>query len=87
MISAVFEPLGYTVQMESYTNDDRFSQWGMSRYVTLTLSGTVLLRELLHPLYVLIPVFDTKKQKTDTGRKPVSVFYPGREQLIPVLTA
>ena len=61
MIPAVFEPLGYTVQMESYANDDRFSQWGMSRYVTLTISGTVLLRELLHHLYVLIPVFDTQK--------------------------
>lgn len=61
MIPEIFEPLGYTVEMEGYANDDRFLQWGMSRYITLTLSGRVLLRDLLNHLYVLIPVFDTQK--------------------------
>nr|WP_092067960.1 3' terminal RNA ribose 2'-O-methyltransferase Hen1 [Dendrosporobacter quercicolus]NSL46862.1 3' terminal RNA ribose 2'-O-methyltransferase Hen1 [Dendrosporobacter quercicolus DSM 1736]SDL67225.1 3' terminal RNA ribose 2'-O-methyltransferase Hen1 [Dendrosporobacter quercicolus] len=61
MLPAVFEPLGYTIAVETFPNDDQFPRWGQSNYVNLTLSGTLRLCELLHHLYVLIPVFDTQK--------------------------
>lgn len=61
MIPEIFDPLGYTVEIETFQSDDKFTRWGQSRYVNLTLSGTVRLRELLNHLYVLIPVFDTQK--------------------------
>jgi 3' terminal RNA ribose 2'-O-methyltransferase Hen1 len=57
----LFEPLGYTVAVERYTLDEQFPDWGPSRYVTLTLSHTVRLRELLTHLYVLVPVLDDDK--------------------------
>jgi len=61
MIPDIFEPLGYNIDVEHFPNDDKFSQWGQSKYVNLTLSGTVKLSELLNHLYTLIPVFDTQK--------------------------
>lgn len=61
MIPEIFEPLGYMTAMEAFPNDDKFTRWGQSKYVNLTLSGTVRLRDLLNHLYVLIPVFDTQK--------------------------
>jgi len=61
MIPEIFEPLGYAVEVETFQNDDKFDRWGRSKYVNLTLSGTVKLRDLLNHLYVLIPVFDTGK--------------------------
>jgi 3' terminal RNA ribose 2'-O-methyltransferase Hen1 len=61
MIPDIFEPLGYSVAVETYRNDDSFPIWGESQYVTLTISATILLRDLLNHLYVLIPVFDTQK--------------------------
>ena len=61
MIPEIFEPLGYETEIEAFKNDDNFPGWGQSRYVNLTLTGTVLLRDLLNHLYVLIPVFDTQK--------------------------
>ena len=61
MLSEIFEPLGYSVEVESFANDDEFSRWGQSRYVNLAIAGKVLLRDLLNHLYVLIPVFDTQK--------------------------
>ncbi len=61
MIAEIFEPLGYTVEVETFQNDGQFPQWGQSKYVNLTLSGTLRLRDLLNHLYVLMPVFDTQK--------------------------
>ena len=61
MIPEIFEPLGYTTEVETFLNDDKFFRWGQSRYVNLTLTGTVRLKELLNHLYVLIPVFDMQK--------------------------
>ena len=57
----VFEPLGYEVSYESFELDEAFPNWGQSPYVNLTLHGNVRLRDLLHHLYVLIPVFDKQK--------------------------
>lgn len=57
----LFEPLGYTVKTERTELDEKFTQWGSSPYINLTISGKVRLCELLNHLYVLIPVFDRQK--------------------------
>lgn len=61
MLVEIFEPLGYSVKFDEFINDIDFPAWGMSRYVTLTISGKMLLRDVLRHLYVLIPVFDAQK--------------------------
>jgi len=60
-LNSVFEPLGYTVSYETFIADEQFPDWGDSKYVSLTISGKVRLRDLLKHLYVLIPVFDRQK--------------------------
>ena len=60
-LRSLFEPLGYTMTVERYALDERFPEWGQSRYVTVTLKNRVRLRELLTHLYVLIPVLDDDK--------------------------
>ena len=60
-LRAVFEPLGYTVEYETFVSDEHFPAWGDSKYVSLTLRDHVRLRDLLKHLYVLIPVFDRQK--------------------------
>ena len=60
-ITSVFEPLGYEVSYETFMSDEKFPDWGESKYVNLTISGKVRLRDLLKHLYVLIPVFDRQK--------------------------
>ncbi|MDR0435101.1 MAG: 3' terminal RNA ribose 2'-O-methyltransferase Hen1 [Gracilibacteraceae bacterium] len=60
-LKSVFEPLGYEVSHETFVSDENFPDWGESKYVNLTISGKVRLRDLLKHLYVLIPVFDRQK--------------------------
>lgn len=57
----LFEPLGYTVTVQSYPLDTTFPDWGESAYYTVRLQGTVRLSELLTHLYVLVPVLDNEK--------------------------
>ena len=57
----LFEPLGLTVTAERSLLDERFPEWGDSPYITLKISGTVRLCDLLNYIYVLIPVFDLQK--------------------------
>jgi 3' terminal RNA ribose 2'-O-methyltransferase Hen1 len=57
----VFEPLGYAVEAEPHRLDERFLEWGESPYMSVTISKTAKLSELLAHLYVLIPVFDNQK--------------------------
>jgi 3' terminal RNA ribose 2'-O-methyltransferase Hen1 len=61
LVKRLFEPLGYSVEMQGSQLDDKFPEWGASPYVTLTLAGTVRLQDLLTHLYVLIPVLDNEK--------------------------
>lgn len=75
MIAGIFGPLGYTVAIETFQNDDKFTRWGQSKYVNLTLSGTVRLSQLLNHLYVLIPVFDSRKH-----------YYVNREEIDKLLS-
>jgi 3' terminal RNA ribose 2'-O-methyltransferase Hen1 len=57
----LFEPLGYEVVVQTYPLDPRFPEWGQSRYLSLKLSGTARLTDLLTHLYVLIPTMDAAK--------------------------
>ena len=61
MARQLFQPLGYEVEVQGSTLDDQFPAWGASPYMSLTLSGTTRLQDLLTHLYVLIPVLDNEK--------------------------
>jgi 3' terminal RNA ribose 2'-O-methyltransferase Hen1 len=57
----VFGPLGYGVEAARYPLDERFPEWGDSPYFSVTVQKTTTLSDLLTHLYVLIPVFDSRK--------------------------
>ena len=61
MVHRLFVPLGYAVTTTGHALDPAFPAWGQSRLFTVTLDGTVRLRDLLSHLYVLIPVLDGDK--------------------------
>ncbi|MCL2180131.1 MAG: 3' terminal RNA ribose 2'-O-methyltransferase Hen1 [Treponema sp.] len=61
MLNRVFEPLGYYVRFETFLTDEKFPDWGESKYVNLTIRGKILLRDLIKHIYILIPVFDRQK--------------------------
>ena len=57
----LFEPLGYTVTAQNHILDEKFPDWGQSKYYTVELQHTLPLADLLSHLYVLIPVLDDDK--------------------------
>jgi 3' terminal RNA ribose 2'-O-methyltransferase Hen1 len=57
----LFEPLGYTVTAQNHILDEKFPDWGDSKYYTVELQHTLPLADLLSHLYVLIPVLDDDK--------------------------
>jgi len=57
----LFEPLGYTVIAQAHILDEKYPEWGMSPYYTVTLEANCRLSELLTHLYVLVPVLDNDK--------------------------
>jgi len=61
VVGRLFEPLGYETTVAPIPLDATRPDWGDSRYVDLTLRGTVRLRDLLRHLYVLLPVLDDDK--------------------------
>jgi 3' terminal RNA ribose 2'-O-methyltransferase Hen1 len=61
LLRRLFEPLGYTVHARDHPLDERFPEWGESRYFTVELEGELRLRDLLAHLYVLVPVLDADK--------------------------
>jgi 3' terminal RNA ribose 2'-O-methyltransferase Hen1 len=61
LIRKLFEPLGYAVASAGHPLDAMFPSWGDAPYQSVTLSGTVRMRDLLAHLYVLIPVLDDQK--------------------------
>jgi 3' terminal RNA ribose 2'-O-methyltransferase Hen1 len=68
LAAQLFEPLGWDVEAGPIPLDEAFPDWGDSRYVHLTLRGTVRLADALNQLYVLLPVLDESKhywQATD----------------------
>jgi len=61
ILRRLFEPLGYEIDSVQHPLDERFPDWGASRYHTVHLRGMLRLRDLLTHLYVLIPVLDAQK--------------------------
>jgi len=61
LLRSLFEPLGYSLTAEHHALDPVFTDWGESRYYTVTLDATCRLQDLLNHLYVLIPVLDDEK--------------------------
>ena len=61
IIRRFFEPLGYEIEITRHILDDKFPEWGESRYFTLKLRNTITTKELLTHLYVLIPALDNDK--------------------------
>ena len=70
ILRKLFDPLGYTLTLERLPLDEKFPEWGESRYYRVTLQHTIKLRELLTHLYVLIPVLDDTKH-----------YYVGKEEI------
>jgi 3' terminal RNA ribose 2'-O-methyltransferase Hen1 len=60
-LCALFEPLGYELDIESSVLDAQFPDWGQSPYFTITLRAQKRLADVLSHLYVLIPVLDDDK--------------------------
>lgn len=61
VLRSMFEPLGYEVEAVGRPLDERFPEWGDSPYFSVAVRKTTTLSELLTHLYVLIPVFDSRK--------------------------
>ncbi|QLH24626.1 3' terminal RNA ribose 2'-O-methyltransferase Hen1 [Streptomyces sp. Rer75] len=61
LVERLFAPLGWAVAAEPVPLDERFPQWGDSRYVRLVLEGELRLADALRHLYVLLPVLDDAK--------------------------
>jgi 3' terminal RNA ribose 2'-O-methyltransferase Hen1 len=57
----LFEPLGYAVNANRHPLDEKFPEWGESRYWTVTLFAKKRLQDVLQHLYVLLPVLDDEK--------------------------
>jgi 3' terminal RNA ribose 2'-O-methyltransferase Hen1 len=57
----LFEPLGYATQTQVLPLDTQFPDWGDSPYLSLRISAQARLRDLLHHLFVLLPVLDDDK--------------------------
>lgn len=60
-LRALFEPLGYELDLERHPLDQDFPAWGDSVYGTVCLRGTQRLQDLLRHLTVLVPVLDDSK--------------------------
>ena len=61
LIRKLFEPLGYSVEIEGLRLDEHFPEWGASPYFSVRLASATRLRDLLAHLYVLLPVLDDDK--------------------------
>ncbi|MEU4209233.1 3' terminal RNA ribose 2'-O-methyltransferase Hen1 [Streptomyces sp. NPDC026206] len=61
LVERLFAPLGWTVTARPVVLDERFPEWGESRYVSLVLEGELRLADALRHLYVLLPVLDDGK--------------------------
>jgi 3' terminal RNA ribose 2'-O-methyltransferase Hen1 len=61
VLRALFEPLGYDVRADRIALDGRFPEWGDSRYLSVRLSATARVADVLTHLYVLLPVLDDEK--------------------------
>src|SRR5207249_3490506 len=51
MLRRLFEPLGYAVTAEGHKLDERFPEWGQSRFFSIGLRAHTRLHDLLTHLY------------------------------------
>ena len=61
LLKRLFQPLGYEVEATQLPLDENFPEWGPSPYFDVRLRQTLLLKDLLNHLSVLIPVLDNDK--------------------------
>lgn len=61
LLRRLFEPLGYTLEIQRLSLDERFPQWGDSNYFDVTLVARIELFRALRHLYILMPVLDNDK--------------------------
>ena len=61
LIRRLFEPLGYSVEVQEAPMDSGFPEWGASPCFGVSLEGVAKVRDLLAHLYVLLPVLDDAK--------------------------
>ena len=61
LIRKLFEPLGYELTIERHQLDEKFEDWGDSKYYTVHLKNKIKTKDLLSHLYVLLPVLDNDK--------------------------
>jgi 3' terminal RNA ribose 2'-O-methyltransferase Hen1 len=61
LLRRLFEPLGYSISLQNHTLDEKFSEWGESKYFTVTIEAVCRLSEMLSHIYVLVPVLDDDK--------------------------
>ena len=61
IIRRMFEPLGYTLAVETLPLDEQHPSWGDSALHDVTLQHTLPLQRLLEHLYVLLPAMDVSR--------------------------
>jgi 3' terminal RNA ribose 2'-O-methyltransferase Hen1 len=76
-----FAPLGWQVEARALPLDERFPEWGDSRYVDLRLTGTLRLADALSHLYVGFPVLDDVKHYSVTADEVDKLLRAGAEWL------
>ena len=60
-LKRVFEPLGYEMEIQRHQLDEKFPEWGESKYYSITLKAVTTVHDILTHAYVLIPVLDNEK--------------------------
>ncbi len=61
LVERLFRPIGYGVEVTRHPLDPERPDWGEAPYVTVRLSASTRLSDLLTHLYVLMPVLDDRK--------------------------
>jgi 3' terminal RNA ribose 2'-O-methyltransferase Hen1 len=61
LLRRLFEPLGYTLEVQGLALDERFPEWGDSSYFDVTLAARIEVFRALRHLYILMPVLDNDK--------------------------
>jgi 3' terminal RNA ribose 2'-O-methyltransferase Hen1 len=82
LLSRLFAPLGYHVQLTSHPLDTRDPHAGNSPYFTVELQAQTRLCDLLAHLYVLVPVLDDQKHYYVDDSEVDKLLRQGKEWLI-----
>ena len=61
LVERFFAPLGWEVEAAPLPLDERFPEWGDSRYLQVRLRGTLRVADAVNHLYVGLPVLDDGK--------------------------